>query len=71
MNKKDKQYCRRIVEQLLYTGERVLKSVMYDASKRHGTTHEKCALPSETIFREHIINLGNGALRSAATFPCP
>jgi len=38
---------------------------MYDASKKHGTAHEKCTLPSETIFREHTIDLGNGALRSA------
>ena len=41
---------------------------MYDASKKHGTTHEKRTLPRETIFREYIINFGNGALRSAATF---
>lgn len=36
MNKKDEQYCRRIVEQLLYTGERVPCSVAPCTMPRKG-----------------------------------
>jgi hypothetical protein len=64
MNKKDEQYCRRIVEQLLYTGERVLRSVAACTMPRKSTELlTKSAPCPEKLYFANISSMAHSEVR--------